>query len=28
MNARTVHKRRLGLIPKLGTRTVGNDWRE
>jgi NAD+ synthase len=28
MTARTVHKRRLGLIPKLGTRTVGNDWRE
>jgi NAD+ synthase len=28
LNARTVHKRRLGLIPKLGTRTVGNDWRE
>ncbi|MFH0816725.1 MAG: NAD+ synthase [Methanobacteriota archaeon] len=28
MNARTVHKRRMGLIPKMGTRTVGNDWRE
>ncbi len=28
LNARTVHKRRLGLIPKMGTRTVGNDWRE
>jgi len=28
MNASTVHKRRMGLIPKLGTRTVGNDWRE
>jgi NAD+ synthase len=28
LNARTVHKRRLGLIPKLGARTVGNDWRE
>lgn len=28
MNARTIHKRRMGLIPKMGTRTVGNDWRE
>jgi NAD+ synthase len=24
----SVHKRRLGLIPKLGARTVGLDWRE
>ncbi len=24
----SVHKRRLGLIPKLGARTVGVDWRE
>ena len=28
LNQKTVHKRRLGLIPKMGTRTVGNDWRE
>jgi NAD+ synthase len=28
LNTRSVHKRRLGLIPKLGARTVGNDWRE
>ncbi len=26
--ARSVHKRRLGLIPKLGARTIGQDWRE
>jgi len=26
--AKSVHKRRLGLIPKLGARTVGQDWRE
>lgn len=25
---RTVHKRRLGLIPKLGISTIGIDWRE
>lgn len=25
---RSVHKRRMGLVPKLGTRTVGQDWRE
>ncbi len=25
---RTIHKRRLGLIPKIGLRTVGTDWRE
>jgi NAD+ synthase len=25
---RSVHKRRMGLIPKLGSRTVGQDWRE
>lgn len=25
---KSVHKRRLGLIPKLGARTVGVDWRE
>lgn len=25
---KSVHKRRLGLIPKLGARTVGIDWRE
>ncbi len=25
---RSVHKRRLGLIPKIGLRTVGLDWRE
>ncbi len=25
---RSVHKRRMGLIPKIGTRTVGQDWRE
>jgi NAD+ synthase len=24
----SVHKRRLGLIPKLGARTIGLDWRE
>ena len=26
--ARSVHKRRLGLIPKMGARTIGQDWRE
>jgi NAD+ synthase len=26
--AKSVHKRRMGLIPKLGARTVGQDWRE
>ena len=26
--ARSVHKRRLGLVPKLGARTIGQDWRE
>ena len=26
--SKSVHKRRLGLIPKLGARTVGVDWRE
>ncbi|RLE39923.1 NAD(+) synthetase [Candidatus Woesearchaeota archaeon] len=26
--AKSVHKRRLGLIPKLGARTIGQDWRE
>ncbi len=25
---RSVHKRRMGLIPKVGTRTIGQDWRE
>jgi NAD+ synthase len=25
---KSVHKRRMGLIPKLGSRTVGQDWRE
>ncbi len=25
---RSIHKRRLGLIPKIGLRTVGLDWRE
>lgn len=25
---KSVHKRRMGLIPKIGTRTVGQDWRE
>ena len=25
---KSVHKRRMGLVPKLGTRTVGQDWRE
>ncbi len=25
---RSIHKRRLGLIPKLGLRTIGLDWRE
>jgi NAD+ synthase len=25
---RSVHKRRMGLVPKLGSRTVGQDWRE
>ncbi|HOO04002.1 MAG TPA: NAD+ synthase [Methanomassiliicoccales archaeon] len=27
-NATSVHKRRLALIPKLGGRTIGCDWRE
>ena len=26
--ARSVHKRRLGLVPKLGARSIGQDWRE
>jgi len=26
--ARSVHKRRLGIIPKMGARTIGQDWRE
>jgi len=26
--AKSVHKRRMGLIPKLGARTIGQDWRE
>lgn len=26
--ARSVHKRRMGLIPKIGARTIGQDWRE
>jgi len=26
--AKSVHKRRLGLIPKIGARTIGQDWRE
>jgi NAD+ synthase len=25
---KSVHKRRLGLVPKMGARTVGQDWRE
>jgi NAD+ synthase len=25
---KSVHKRRMGLIPKVGSRTVGQDWRE
>jgi NAD+ synthase len=25
---KSVHKRRMGLIPKLSTRTIGQDWRE
>ena len=28
MVSATIHKRRLGLIPKIGLRTVGIDWRE
>jgi NAD+ synthase len=26
--ARSVHKRRMGLIPKMSARTIGQDWRE
>ena len=26
--SKSVHKRRMGLIPKMGARTIGQDWRE